>query len=82
MAKIKKTYKVSTKEMINEHKRLIPELKKAGLTKEVRVQSKELQAIEKKTGSLKRKFKMGKDDKVEPGTFINKAKELAIKGLI
>lgn len=39
-----------------------------------------------KVGSLKRKFKINKSDKIEPGTFINKANEskknLAIKGLI
>lgn len=40
-----------------------------------------------KTGALKRKFKMDKSESVEPGTFINKAKELsrtqvAIRGLI
>ena len=35
-----------------------------------------------KTGALKRKFKMNKNEKVEPGTFINKARGLAVKGLI
>lgn len=43
-----KTYKVSKKEMIAEHKRIIPELKKAGLKKEAGRQAKELSKIKKK----------------------------------
>lgn len=43
-----KTYKVSKKEMVKEHKRIIPKLKKAGLTKEAKKQSKELKQIKKK----------------------------------
>ncbi len=43
-----KTYKVSKKEMVSEHKRIIPELKKAGLKKEACKQTKELQSIKKK----------------------------------
>lgn len=43
-----KTYKVSKKEMVKEHKRIIPELKKAGLKKEAKRQSKELKQIKKK----------------------------------
>lgn len=39
---------VSTKEMLSEHKRIIPELKKAGLEKEAKDQSKELKEIKKK----------------------------------
>lgn len=40
--------KVSKKEMIREHKRIIPALKKAGLKKEANRQSKELKSIKKK----------------------------------
>ena len=43
-----KKYKVSKKEMIKEHKRIIPELKKAGLRKEAAKQLKELRGIKKK----------------------------------
>ena len=43
-----KTYKVSKKEMMAEHKRIIPELRKAGLKKEAAKQSKELSKIKKK----------------------------------
>ena len=43
-----KTYKVKKSEMIAEHKRIIPELKKAGLKKEAAKQSKELKSIKKK----------------------------------
>jgi len=42
------TYTVNTNEMIGEHKRIIPELRKAGLTKEAGKQSKELVEIKKK----------------------------------
>lgn len=43
-----KTYKVSKKEMLEEHKRIVPELIKAGLKKEAKRQSKELKSIKKK----------------------------------
>lgn len=43
-----KTYKVKKKDMLKEHKRLIPELKKAGLKKEAAKQLKELRKIKKK----------------------------------
>ena len=41
-------YMVSKKEMIQEHKRIIPELRKAGLKKEANKQAKELEEIKKK----------------------------------
>lgn len=34
-------------ELIKEHKRLVPELKKAGLNKEARIQAKDLQELKK-----------------------------------
>ena len=40
--------KVSKKEMIKEHSRIIPELKKAGLREEAIKQAKELDNINKK----------------------------------
>ena len=43
-----KEYKVSKKEMIAEHKRIVPELKQAGLKKEATKQAKELRSIKKK----------------------------------
>lgn len=43
-----KKYQVSKREMLAEHKRIIPELKKAGLKKEAKRQSKELKSIKKK----------------------------------
>lgn len=43
-----KTIKVSKKEMLEEHKRIIPELKKAGLKKEAKKQAKELKELKKK----------------------------------
>lgn len=43
-----KTYKVSKAEMLKEHKRIIPELKRAGLSKEAKRQSRELTSIKKK----------------------------------
>lgn len=43
-----KEYKVSKKEMLKEHKRIIPELKKAGLKEEALKQAKELKQIKKK----------------------------------
>ena len=43
-----KTYTVNTKEMLSEHKRIIPELRKAGLKKEANDQNKELKEIKKK----------------------------------
>ena len=43
-----KTYKVTKKEMVKEHKRIIPELRKAGLKKEASRQAKELKSIKKK----------------------------------
>ena len=43
-----KTYKVTKKEMVKEHKRIIPELRKAGLKKEANRQAKELKSIKKK----------------------------------
>lgn len=43
-----KTYKVNKKEMMSEHKRIIPELKKVGLKIEALKQSKELKSIKKK----------------------------------
>lgn len=43
-----KKYKVSKKEMISEHKRIIPQLKKAGLKKEADRQAKELKQIKRK----------------------------------
>jgi hypothetical protein len=43
-----KTYKVSKKEMIKEHKRIVPELKKAGLKTEALKQARELEEIKKK----------------------------------
>ena len=43
-----KTYKVSKKEMLSEHKRIIPELKKKGLWEEAARQVKELKKIKKK----------------------------------
>lgn len=42
------TYKVSKSEMVKEHSRIIPELKKAGLKKEACKQTKELKEIKKK----------------------------------
>jgi hypothetical protein len=44
-----KTYLVNTKEMLAEHKRIIPELRRVGLTKEANDQSKELKEIKKKS---------------------------------
>jgi hypothetical protein len=41
-------YMVNTNEMLKEHKRIVPELKKAGLKKEAKDQEKELKEIEKK----------------------------------
>ena len=46
--KMAKTYKVSKSEMVKEHSRIIPELKKAGLKKEACKQTKELKEIKKK----------------------------------
>ena len=43
-----KTYTVSTKDMLSEHKRIIPELRRVGLTKEANDQSNELKEIKKK----------------------------------
>lgn len=43
-----KTYLVQKKEMLKEHKRIIPELKKAGLKEEALKQIKELKVIKKK----------------------------------
>lgn len=43
-----KTYKVSKREMMAEHKRIVPELKKAGLKSEALKQAKELKEIKKK----------------------------------
>lgn len=34
-------------EMIKEHKRLVPELKKAGLNKEAKIQAKDLKELKK-----------------------------------
>lgn len=44
-----KNYLVNTKDMLAEHKRIIPELKKAGLKKEAADQSRELREIKKKS---------------------------------
>ncbi len=46
--KTTKTYRVSKKEMIKEHKRIVPELRKAGLKKEAKRQAKELKEIKRK----------------------------------
>jgi hemerythrin len=43
-----KNYKVNKKEMVKEHKKLIPMLKKAGYKGEAKKQSKELKQIKKK----------------------------------
>jgi len=43
-----KTFTVNTEEMIGEHKRIIPELRKAGLKEEADEQAKELVGIKKK----------------------------------
>lgn len=43
-----KTYRVSKREMIKEHTRIVPELKKAGLKREALRQAKELKEIKKK----------------------------------
>ena len=43
-----KTFKVSKEEMLKEHKRIIPELKKARLNKEANKQLRELNQIKKK----------------------------------
>jgi len=43
-----KTFKVNKQEMIQEHKRIIPKLEKAGLVKEVAKQKKELAEYKKK----------------------------------
>jgi len=43
-----KTYKVNKKEMLEEHKRIIPKLKKKGLKAEALKQAKELKQIKKK----------------------------------
>ena len=50
-----KTYTVNTKEMLAEHKHIVPLLRRAGLTKEASDQSKELKEIKKKV--LKRSMK-------------------------
>ena len=43
-----KTYTVNTKEMLSEHKRIVPKLRHVGLTEEANEQSKELKEIKKK----------------------------------
>ena len=43
-----KTYLVNTKEMLAEHKRIIPKLRKVGMTVEANRQAKELVEIKKK----------------------------------
>ena len=43
-----KTYTVSKKEMVAEHKRIVPELKSHGLKKEATKQERELKEIKKK----------------------------------
>jgi len=43
-----KTFRVNTNEMIGEHKRIIPQLRSAGLKKEASEQAKELVEIKKK----------------------------------
>ena len=50
-----KTYVVNTKEMLAEHKRIVPKLRRAGLTEEANRQGKELKEIQKKV--LKRSIK-------------------------
>lgn len=45
---MKKILKISKKSMLKEHKRLIPELKEAGLYKEAAKQVKELRKIKNK----------------------------------
>ena len=47
-SKALKKYTMPLKEAIEEHKRIVPELKKAGLTKEASIQSRELKQIIKK----------------------------------
>jgi hypothetical protein len=41
-----KTLKIKKADLIREHKRLIPLLKKAGLLKEVKIQEEELEELE------------------------------------
>ena len=43
-----KKYCMPLKEAIQEHKRIVPELRKAGLKKEAKTQAVELKKIEKK----------------------------------
>lgn len=45
---LSRTYTVSKEEMLKEHKRIIPELRQAGLKKEASKQAKELKQIKKK----------------------------------
>ena len=47
-SKALKKYCMPLKEAIQEHKRIVPELRKAGLKKEAKIQGRELKAIEKK----------------------------------
>jgi len=47
-SKNKAIIKVSKKEMLKEHKRIIPELKKAGLKKEANTQAEELKELKTK----------------------------------
>lgn len=48
MVRTSNGYMVSRKEMIKEHKRIIPKLKKAGEKKEVEDQEEELEEIKEK----------------------------------
>ncbi len=43
-----KQIKVSKKEMLKEHKRIVPELRHAGLKKEARVQAREFKELKKR----------------------------------
>jgi hemerythrin len=47
-SKNKAILKVSKKELVKEHKRIVPMLKKAGLKKEAKEQAEELKEIKKK----------------------------------
>ncbi len=48
-----KNYLVNTKEMLSEHKRIIPQLRKVGLKSEAEEQAKELKEIKKKAAMKK-----------------------------
>lgn len=45
---LKKTIKVSKEEILEEHKRIVPELRKAGLKKEANRQAEELKELKRR----------------------------------